>query len=159
MSARRTPSYAGESKRNYIEKKPSGRMEVAAGQLQQESPGGFFDERKRYWKFAAYNIEMRIPYRIRTQIQRASNIWTDQERHRTDTPKMMRSKRRGNHRSRGMSRPYTHANQHTAQVQCITNYGVSQREKQSHDFRPACEFKIQVRRPAFLGKRGTTWTQ
>ena len=52
-----------------------------------------------------------------------------------------------------MSRSYSHANQHTAQVQCITNHGVSQREKQPNDIRPACELKIQVRRPAFLGKR------
>ena len=64
FSATTTPSYAGESKKNYIVKKPSGRMEVAVGQLQQQSPGGFFDERKRYWKFAAYNMEMSIPYRI-----------------------------------------------------------------------------------------------
>ena len=31
-------------------------------------------------------------------------------------------------------------------------YSVSQREKQPYDIRPACEFKIQVWRPAFLGE-------
>ena len=147
------PSYAGESKKNYIMKKPSGRMEVAVGQLQQQSPGGFFDEIKRYWKFAAYDMEVSIPYRICTQIQTTIHIWTDQEGYRTNSAEIMWAKRCGNYRSRSMSRPYSHANQHTAQAQCITNHGVSQREKQPNDIRPACEFKIQVRRPAFLGKR------
>ena len=37
-------------------------MRVAVGQLQQRLPGGFFDERKRHRKFAAYDMEMSIPY-------------------------------------------------------------------------------------------------
>ena len=84
-----TPSYAGESKKNYIVKKPSGRMEVAVGQLQQQSPGGFFDERKRYWEFAAYDMEVSIPYRICAPIQTVSHIWTDQEGYRTNSAEIM----------------------------------------------------------------------
>ena len=34
----------------------------------------------------------------------------------------------------------------------VTNYGVSQREKQPDDFRQTCQSKIQVWRQAFLGK-------
>ena len=89
LSATTTPGYAGESKKNYIVKKPSGRMEVAVGQLQQQSPGVFFDERKRYWKFAAYDMEMSIPYRIRTQIQTVSDIWTNQEGYRTNSAEIV----------------------------------------------------------------------
>ena len=90
---------------------------------------------------------------ICSQIQKASHIWTDQEGCRTNSAETMRIKRYGNYRSRSMPRPYSHANQHTAQAQCITNHGVSQRKKQPNDIRPAYEFKIQVRRQAFLGKR------
>ena len=104
-------------------------MDVAVGQLQQQTPGGFFNERKRYRKFAAYDMEVSIAYRICSQIQTASYIWTDQEGCGTNSAETMRIKRYGNYRSRSMPRPYSHANQHTAQVQCITNHRVSQRKK------------------------------
>ena len=37
------------------------------------------------------------------------------------------------HRSRGASRPYTHAGEHTAEIQRIRVYGVLEREEFTHD--------------------------
>lgn len=56
LSETASPGCARKSKKNYIVKKPSGRIEAAAGQLHQQSPEVFFDERKRHWKFTAYGM-------------------------------------------------------------------------------------------------------
>ena len=45
------------------------------------------EERKRYRKFAAHNMEMPISCGIRTKISANGNIWSDQERYRTNTAK------------------------------------------------------------------------
>ena len=39
------------------------------------------------------------------------------------------------------------------EVQCVTDYGISQREKQLDDIRQACEFKVQVWQQAILVQR------
>jgi len=71
-----TPSYAGERKRNDIMKKTPDIIRVAVGQLQQKGSGGFFDERKRNRKFAAYKMEMSVSYSVVTMfyINRLSGI-------------------------------------------------------------------------------------
>ena len=75
------------SKRNYIVKKPSGRIELRSANCNNKEPGGLFYERKRYRKFAAHNMEMPISCGIRTKISANGNIWSDQERYRTNTEK------------------------------------------------------------------------
>ena len=46
-----------------------------------------------------------------------------------------------------------YAYQYSAEVQRITDHGVSQREEQSYDIRQARKSQVQVRKPAFLGTR------
>ena len=52
-----------------------------------------------------------------------------------------------------MPRPHSHAGEYSSEVQCVTDYGIFQREKQSNDIRQAYEFKVQVWQQAILVQR------
>ena len=59
-------------------------------------------------------MEMQISYRVCTKVPTKDHLWKDKERDREDTTDAMRKERGRDHRSRGVSRPYTHAGEHTA---------------------------------------------
>ena len=84
FSVTTTPSYAGESKKDYIVKKPSGKIEVAVGQLQQQRPGGFFDERKRYRETSTHNMAMPISCGVCAEISADGDIWANQKGYRAN---------------------------------------------------------------------------
>ena len=61
------------------------------------------------------------------------DIWTDKTGYRSDIKETVSAKRGRNHRSQSVPRPYTHADKHPSPIQCITDHGVFEREKQSDD--------------------------
>ena len=65
----------------------------------------------------------------------------------------MRTERDRDHRSGGVPRPHPYADKFFAKVQHRICDGVLEREKQPDDFRQTREFKVQVRKSAFLGTR------
>ena len=89
---------------------------------------------------------MSIPRSIRTQISTDGNLRRNQGRYREDTEAVMQAKRSGDYRSRSVRRPYPHAHQRTAEVQHITDNGISKGEEQSNDIRPARQSQVQVRK-------------
>ena len=50
-------------------------------------------------------------------------------------------------------RPYTYAGEHPTAHKYSTVYGISQGQKYIDDFRPTCEFKVQIRLKKFLVSR------
>ena len=62
----------------------------------------------------------------------------------------MQTKRRADHRSRGMSGSRSHAHHHSAEIQHSADNGISKREKQSDHLRSARKSQIQIREQAFL---------
>ena len=76
---------------------------------------------------------MSIPYSICTEIQETGDIQRDKGRHRKNTETVMPAKRYRDNRSRTMPKPYTYADKHTTEIQCIASNGVLKREKQSDD--------------------------
>ena len=49
-----------------------------------------------------------------------------------------------------MPRPYTYAGEYPTAHKYSTVYGISQGQKYIDDFRPTCEFKVQIRLKKFL---------
>ena len=70
-------------------------------------------------QFITHDMEMQISYRVCTKVPTKDHLWKDKERDREDTTDAMRKERGRDHRSRGVSRPYTHAGEHTAEIQCV----------------------------------------
>ena len=62
----------------------------------------------------------------------------------------MRAKKCGNHRGRGLQRPYTLFSKYP---NIPISYGISQGKKQFDDFRPIRKCKIQARKPTLLVQR------
>ena len=75
----------------------------------------------------------RCQYHIVFAPQYRRNIWANKRRHREDTEETVRAKRCGNHRGLSMPRPYSHAGKYSAESQCGTIHGLSQREEQFND--------------------------
>ena len=96
---------------------------------------------------------MSIPRRLCTKISERSNTWTDSDRYQEHPKKTVRVYRGRNYRGRDLPRPYPYAGEYPAQIQCITVYGISQREKFADDIWPTCESEVQVRKPAVLVQR------
>lgn len=48
-----------------------------------------------------------------------------------------------------MPRPYTYAGEYPTAHKYSTVYGISQGQKYIDDFRPTCEFKVQIRLKSF----------
>ena len=65
----------------------------------------------------------------------------------------LREQRCSNNRSRSMPRPYTYAGDYPTAHKYSTVYGISQGQKYIDDFRPTCEFKVQIRLKKFLVSR------
>ena len=80
-------------------------------------------------------MEMSIPHSIRAEISENGDIRGNQGRYRKDIETTMPAKRNRNHRSGAVQRPRAYAHQYSAEVQRITDHGVSQREEQSDDIR------------------------
>ena len=111
-------------------KPPFAKME-AGSPTAPKAKGGFVDE--RHTKFNTFQVEMPVPYRIRTEISEERDIWKNQGRHRADTKKAMLAKGGRNTGSAGMSGSHTHVGKHTTEYKCSAVYGVLKREKQSDD--------------------------
>ena len=84
-------------------------------------------------QFVTHDMELQISYRVCAKVPTKDRLWKDRERDRKDTTDAMRKERGRDHRSRGVSRSYTHAGEHTAEIQRIRVYGVHEREKFTHD--------------------------
>ena len=104
-----TPSFAGESKKDYIMKRPSGIMKVRSANCTRKTPGGLL-RWKRYSEFAAHNVEMPVSCSVCSQIPQNGNIWANQNGYRSDSEKIVRAKRSGNHSGRSLPGSYPHAN-------------------------------------------------
>ena len=88
FSGATTPSSAGESKKDYIVKRPSGIMKVRSANCTNRIPGGLLNG-KRYRKFAAHNMEMPVSCSICTQISQNGDIWTNQSRYWSNLKKVV----------------------------------------------------------------------
>lgn len=75
----------------------------------------------------------RCQYRICAEIQEERNIWKAKKRYRGDIKEIVCTKRGGNNRSRGMSRPHTYASKYSTAHKCSTVYGISQEKKYIDD--------------------------
>ena len=80
-------------------------------------------------------MEMSIPRRIRAKISEINDLRRDQGRHRENTAAAMPAEGDRDHRDAAMHGPCAYAYQYSAEVQRITDHGVSQREEQSDDIR------------------------
>ena len=58
--------------------------------------------------------------------------------------KVVRIQRDRNRTGRMLSGSCTHVDQDTAEIQCLTDHGISEREKQYHDLRSACKSEISI---------------
>ena len=116
----------------------------------QESKEVINMEKKHSQSQCAFNVEMPVSYRIRTEIPSKSNIRTIKGGYRIYTAKAVRREKGGNHRSGGMCRPHPYAREYSTAFKCSTVYGISQGKKYAHDIRPSREFKVQVRQPTLL---------
>lgn len=70
-----------------------------------------------------------------------------------DIKRTVQEKRDRNHRGAGLPRPYLHISEHSAEICSSRCNGIFEGEELSNDFRPTCEFEIQVRQKEFLGER------
>lgn len=76
---------------------------------------------------------MSISHRIRTKISEDGDIWPNKTGHRGDIEETVPAEGYRNNRSESVPGPYPYADKHPAQVQCIADNGVFEREEQSDD--------------------------
>ena len=69
-------------------------------------------------------MEMSIPYRIFTKIQKDGNIQRDKGRHRENIKAVVPAERDRNNRGRVMPGSYPYADKRTAEIQYIINNGI-----------------------------------
>ena len=86
FSERNPPAVLVRIKILRYKKPPFAKME-AGSPTAPKAKGGFVDE--RHTKFNTFQVEMPVPYRIRTEISEERDIWKNQGRHRADTKKAM----------------------------------------------------------------------
>lgn len=82
---------------------------------------------------------------IGTQILQDGDMWTNQNRYWSNPEEILCAKRNENNLggSGSVPGPYPHANQYSTEIQCSTNHGISQREKQPDDIRQTRELKYK----------------
>ncbi len=95
---------------------------------------------------------MSIPHRIRAEVQKTGNIQRNKGGHRENPKTVAPAKGSGNNRSRIVRGPHPHAGKYTAEIQCLTNHGIFERQEQPDDFRPACKSEVQVWKQAFCAR-------
>ncbi len=104
-------------------------------------------------KFRRNKAEIGFFLRIPAFVPSDGNIRANQKRYWANSKKVVRTKRCRNHRSTSLPRPHSYVAEYPSKIQCSTNHGISQRKKQSDDFRKTRESEIQIWGQAFLGKR------
>ena len=109
-----------------------------------------FSTEPAHWVF---KMEMPVPHCICTKISETGSVGENKSGYKANIAKVMRAKRGRNYRSTGMRGSYPYAGEHSAQFKCSTIHGVPQREKQSDDFRPTRQFKIQIWESSLLVQR------
>ena len=98
-------------------------------------------------------MELQIPHRVRTEVQKAGGLRPAAHGDREDTEGAVQEEGDRDPGGRSMPRSYTHAAVDTAEVQRVERDGVSEGEEQPDDLRQVREPEVQVREQGILVPR------
>ena len=99
--------------------------------MKKHTIGGYHNAgAKQYRKqFSTYEMELQVPYRVRTKIQEESILWRKADRDTRDTAKAVPVERSGGDRGRDMPGSYPYAGKYPAQNERCGIHGVFEREE------------------------------